>query len=83
MLEKHKAKKGNIFVSSVPSSQDNKNNEEYQKTIENKNVKYQYEFIVQNTKAVYNYFDIKSKKLTGPQKAAVIILTLNQKNVAL
>ena len=40
MLEKHKAKKGNIFVSSVPSSQDNKNNEEYQKTIENKNVKY-------------------------------------------
>ena len=40
MLEKHRAKKGNVFVSSVPSNKDNKNNEEYQKTIENKSVKY-------------------------------------------
>lgn len=67
MLEKHKAKKGNVFVSSVPSVQDNKNNEEYLKTIENKNVKYKHEFIIQNAKAVYNYLEIKSKKVVEVQ----------------
>ena len=70
LLEKHKAKKDKYAISSV-HDHSNKKSEEYQRIIDHKKVKYQYDFIVHTVKRVYEYLENEDKKVAEVQQVQI------------